>query len=129
MENLLVIFPDTLKEHQINPKMITKTTLLPTAMLALLISGCGGPPHESAKAESALCTAIMDTNLARQCTAAGSTAAVVIESDDDEVARETCDKIASRITQVTSKLSGNWQLLIFSPYRSDKQNAACPLHQ
>ena len=108
--------------------MITKTTLLTAAMLALSIAGCSGPPHESAKAESALCTAIMDTNLARQCTATGSTAAVVIESDDDEVARETCAKIASKIKAVSTRLSGNWQLEIFSPYRSDKQNAACPLH-
>ncbi len=108
--------------------MITKTTLLPTAMLALSIAGCGGSHHESAKAETALCTAIMDTNLARQCTASGSTAAVIIESDDDEAARETCAKIASKITAVSSRLSGNWQLQIFSPYRSDKEIATCPLH-
>ena len=118
------------RRHQTTHPIMTPTkTLLPTALLALTLAGCSGSPHESAKAETALCTAIMDTNLARQCTAAGSTAAVVIESDDDEVARETCAKIASRITQVTSRLSGNWQLQIFSPYRSDKQNASCPLHQ
>ena len=108
--------------------MIKKTTLLPTAMLALSIAGCGGQPHESAKAETALCTAIMDTNLARQCTAAGSTAAVIIESDDDEAARETCAKIASKITAVSARLTGNWRLEIFSPYRSDKETATCPLH-
>ena len=108
--------------------MITKTTLLLSTMLALLIASCSGSPHESAKAETALCTAIMDTNLARQCTATGSTAAVIIESDDDEVARETCAKITTKIAPLTAKLSGNWQLQIFSPYRDDKQTAACPLH-
>ena len=53
---------------------------------------------------------------------------VVIESDDDEVARETCTKITTEIKPVSSRLSGTWQLQIFSPYRSDKQTAACPLH-
>lgn len=71
----------------------------------------------------------MDTNLARQCKVGNSTAVVVIENDDDEAGREACAKIASSIARVSAKLSGNWQLQIFSPYRSDKQIASCALHR
>ena len=106
---------------------ISKNFLL-LAMLALTLAGCGVSHHESAKAETALCTAVMDTGLAKQCTAGNTMVSVVIESDDDEVAREICAKIALEIKPVSTKLSGNWQLQIFSPYRSDKQTAACPLH-
>ena len=109
--------------------MTPAKTLLPTALLALTLAGCSGSPHESAKAETALCTAIMDTNLARQCKVENSTAAVVIESDDDEAAREACAKISSGISKFSAKLSGSWQLQIFSPYRSDKEIASCSLHQ
>lgn len=105
----------------------TKTLLLP-AMLALTLAGCGVSHHEPAKAETALCTAVMDTGLAKQCTAGNTMVSVVIESDDDEAARETCAKIITEIKPISSKLSGTWQLQIFSPYRSDKQTAACPLH-
>jgi hypothetical protein len=106
-------------------KIIEKTL---TAMLALTLAGCGSSHHESAKAEAAICTAIMDTNLARQCKVENSTAAIVIESDDDEAAREACAKIAAGISRVSAKLSGSWQLEIFSPYRTDKQIASCELH-
>ncbi len=94
----------------------------------LLISGCGSQ-HQQTKAEEALCTAIMDTNLASQCRVENSTAAVVIDSDDDEAGREACAKIATGISKVSAKLSGNWKLEVFSPYRSDKETASCPLRQ
>ncbi len=95
----------------------------------LMTTGCGSSQHQQAKAEAALCTAIMDTSLARQCRVENSTAEVVIDSDDDEAGREACAKISSGISKFSAKLTGSWQLQIFSPYRTDKEIASCPLHQ
>ncbi len=94
-----------------------------------MLAGCGGSHHESAKAEAAICTAIMDTNLASQCRVENSTAAVVIASDDDEAGREACAKISSGISMFSAKLTGSWRLAIFSPYRTDKEIASCELHK
>lgn len=112
---------------------MTKTTktLLLLAMLTLMVSACSDSQQGTDKtgaAADALCPAILNTGLAKQCTVSKSSVDVVIESDDDEVARETCTKITTEIKPLTAKLAGNWQLQIFSPYRSDKQTAACPLH-
>ena len=93
-----------------------------------MTAGCGSSQHHSARAEEALCTAIMDTNLASQCRVENSTAAVVIASDDDEAGREACTRISSIISKTSAKLSGSWRLAIFSPYRTDKEIASCSLH-
>ncbi len=111
--------------------MTTKTTLL-LAILALMISACSDSKQGADKtgaAADALCPAILKTGLANQCTVNESTVNVIINSDDDEVARESCAIITAKIKPRTTQLSGAWQLQIFSPYRSDKQTATCPLHE
>ncbi len=107
--------------------MMTKTITL--LLATLMIGGCGSA-QRSTDDTSKLCSAIMDTNLASLCAvnSRDATVDVTIGSDDDEVARETCEQLAKKLTPLTSQVSGAWQLQIFTPYRSDKHTANCKLH-
>ena len=107
--------------------MMTKTTTL--LLATLMIAGCSNS-QRSNDDTSRLCPAIMDTNLASLCAVNSreATVDITIGSDDDEVARETCDHIVKKLASLTSRISGAWQLQIFTPYRSDKHTASCKLH-
>lgn len=113
---------------------MTRTALL-FAILALTSTGCGNSetqqtPGKTADDTSKLCPAIAAAGLAKQCrvdTGYGSVD-VVVDSFDDEVARNACAHIADKLSPLTAQLSGPWKLQIFSPYRSDKPTATCVLH-
>ncbi|MGB9093065.1 MAG: hypothetical protein WCB93_03025 [Gallionella sp.] len=116
--------------------MTRKILLLPMLALSLAIAGCGrsqqdtARPGQAAGDTSGLCSAIQRTGLAAQCEVSGSdsTVRVMIDNNDDEAARNICAGIAGRIAQQTTRLSTQWMLQVYSPYRSDKPLARCPLH-
>ncbi len=119
---------------------MTKTTLLLVILaLFLTISGCGNSDSQQKSAPgkpgaaddtSRLCSSIEGAGLAKQCSVNSRNSAVdvMIDSNDDEVARNTCADVANKMTQLTAHFSGFWKLQIFSPYRSDKPMATCVLH-
>lgn len=125
-----------------NPKMdkMTKTALLLAIFtLPLTIGGCGNSdsqqgavPLKQAAADdtSRLCSSIEATGLTKQCAVntLDSSVHVTIDSFDDEAARNVCADVANRMGQLTARFSGQWMLQVFSPYRSDKPMATCPLH-
>ena len=105
------------------------------AVLALTLGGCspGETQQTAAKAAddtSKLCPAIAATGLTKQCTVNTGYASVdvVVDSFDEEVARNACAHIADALSPLTARLSGSWKLQTFSPYRSDKPTATCVLH-
>ena len=105
------------------------------AALALTITGCGNSetqqaPRKTADDTSKLCPAIAATGLYKQCTVdtGYGSVDVVVDSFDDEVARNACAHLADKLSPLTAQLSGPWKLQIFSPYRSDKPTATCVLH-
>ena len=108
---------------------MTKTTRTTLLLVLFATAGCGGS-QRSTDDTSRLCPAIVSASLVKQCTVNSRESAidVTIDSDDDEVARETCDHIVEKIKPLTSQFSGSWQLQIFTPYRSDKHTASCKLH-
>jgi len=119
---------------------MTKTALLLVIFtLPLMISGCGNSdsqqgsvPLKSAAADdtSQLCSSIEGTGLAKQCAVNNrdNTVHVTIDSFDDEAARNVCADVANKMAQLTARFSDRWMLQVFSPYRSDKPMATCPLH-
>ncbi len=118
----------------------TKTVLMLVILaLPLVISGCGnsGSQQDSAPSRqtaaddtSKLCSSIQGTGLTKQCTvnSRDSTIHVMIDNNDDEVARNICADVANRTAQQTAHLSGQWVLQVYSPYRNDKPLATCLLH-
>jgi len=119
--------------------MTRAALLLVILALYLTLAGCGNSdkPQESASAKSGaaedvpgLCSSIVGGGLAKQCTVNSreGLVGVMIDSFDDEVARNVCADIAGKTTQLTAHLSGQWKLQVFSPYRSDKPLATCLLH-
>ena len=118
---------------------MTRTALLIMIALQLTLAGCGKSDKQqvpaSAKPSAAedmpgLCSSIVGAGLAKQCTVNSreGLVGVMIDSFDDEVARNACADIAGKTTQLTAHLSGRWELQVFSPYRSDKPMATCLLH-
>ena len=118
---------------------MTRMCLL-RAILApsIFLAGCGdsdkhpGSPAGKpgvANEISGICRTITATGLVKQCTINGHDNAVevIIDSFDDEVARNVCAEIADKTTRLNVRLSGEWKLQVFSPYRSDKPMAACYL--
>ena len=117
-----------------------KTDLLPVILTLLLtISGCGNSDSQQDAAQrkpaaaddtSQLCSSIEAAGLAKQCSvnSRNSTVEVIIDSNDDEVARNICAGAAEKLTQLTAHFSASWKLQVFSPYRSDKPLASCPLY-
>jgi hypothetical protein len=80
---------------------------------------------------SQLCSSIVEgSSLAKQCAVNNryNEVGVTINSNDDEVARNTCADIANKVTKLTAHFSASWKLQIYSPYRSDKPMATCLLH-
>ena len=113
--------------------------LLAMLVLSLMLAGCGDSDTQQEPASgktgaaddtSGLCLSIEGTGLAKQCAAnsRGNTIDVMIDSYDDEVARNICADIAHKTTQLTAHISGLWRLQVFSPYRRDKPMATCLLH-
>lgn len=119
--------------HSSNMTDMTKRALL-LLMFALpvAISGCGNsvPPQQAVDDTSQLCPAIVGTGLARQCTVSSSdqTIHITIDSFDDNAARNACADVVNRVAKQTAHLSAQWMLQVYSPYRSDKALATCPLH-
>ncbi len=113
---------------------MTKTALLLVIFtLPLVISGCGKsaqPNNAAADDTSRLCSSVVGTGLTKQCTAytRDSTVHITIDSFDDDAARIACADIANRMAQLTAHFSGKWMLQVYSPYRSDKPLATCPLY-
>ncbi|MGA7596042.1 MAG: hypothetical protein WCA64_12690 [Gallionella sp.] len=116
--------------------LASRALLLSLLVLSLAIAGCGRPhqgsarPGQTAGDTSGLCPAIQRTGLAAQCevSRSDSTVHVMIDNDDDEVARNVCAGVAGRIAQQTALLPAQWMLQVYSPYRNDKPLATCPLH-
>jgi hypothetical protein len=113
--------------------------LLVILVMPLTIAGCGDSDSlqtsvavKPATGEDAskLCAAIEASGLARQCTISSrfNTIGVIIDSNDDEVGRNVCAAIANKFSPLTSHFSDHWKLQVFSPYRSDKPMATCPLY-
>lgn len=119
---------------------MTKTALLLVILaLPLTFTGCDNSDSQqestpgkpgAADDTSKLCSSIEGTGLAKQCSVNSRYSAVdvIIDSNDDEVARNICADVANKMTQLTAHFSGPWKLQIFSPYRSDKPMATCLLH-
>jgi len=119
---------------------MTKTPLqLVILTLLLTITGCGDSDSQKQSAPgmpvtaddtSQLCSSIEGVGLAKQCSVNSRYSAVdvIIDSNDDEVARNICADVAGKMTQLTARFSVPWKLQIFSPYRSDKPMATCLLH-
>jgi hypothetical protein len=119
---------------------MTKAALLLVIFtLPLTITGCGnsGSQQDSAPSRqmaaddtSKLCSSIQGTGLTKQCTvnSRDSTIHVMIDNNDDEVARNICADVANRTAQQMAHLSGQWVLQVYSLYRSDKPLATCALH-
>jgi len=111
----------------------TKWLIILFAALALpaMVAGCGKSdtrPVTSAETNK-LCGAIQDTGLTKQCIANSLNNMVVIVIDtNDEAARNLCVDIANKMKPLTSDLTGQWKLQIFSPFRDDKPLAYCMLH-
>lgn len=105
------------------------------AALALTLAGCSPSetqqtPGNAADDTTKLCPAIAATGLTKHCevnTGEGSVG-VVVDSFDEEVARNACAHIAEKLSPLTARLAGSWKLQTFSPYRSDKPTATCVLH-
>ena len=106
---------------------------------SMAISGCGRSDSQRGAASgkqseaddaSLLCASIEGAGLASQCSVNSrfGTIDVMIDSNDDEVARKTCANIANRMTQLTAHFSSSWKLQILSPLRRDKPMAVCVLH-
>jgi hypothetical protein len=114
-------------------RIAKKTLMLLMLALPLTISGCGKsvPPNGAAADDtSRLCSSIVATGFTKQCAAytGDSTVHITIDSLDDEAARNVCADVANRMAQLTANFSGKWILQVFSPYRSDKPLATCPLY-
>ncbi|MCG6933131.1 MAG: hypothetical protein LJE57_05785 [Gallionella sp.] len=112
--------------------MTRKTLLLTMLALSVAIAGCGRSQQGAPRQEdmSGLCPAIQHTGLTKQCAVSGFDSAVhvMIANDDDEVARNVCAEVVNRIAQQAARLPAQWMLQVYSPYRSDKPLATCPLH-
>ncbi len=119
--------------------MTNKAIAIAIFALILLAGGCGQSGSQqgalaarqtTAQDTSALCPAIEGTGLIKQCTvnSQDKTVHVVIDNNDDQVARSTCADVVSRMAQSNAGLSAQWMLQVYSPYRDDKPLAACPLH-
>jgi hypothetical protein len=104
-----------------------------------MITGCGNSDSQqesvsgkpgAADDTSKLCSSIEGTGLVKQCSVNSrySEVGVIIDNNDDEVARNICADVANKMTQLTANFSSSWKLQIFSPYRSDKPMATCLLH-
>jgi hypothetical protein len=107
--------------------------LLAIFTLLLMIAGCGksGSLNGAAADDtSRLCSSITGAGLAKQCAAYTSdgTIHITIDSFDDDAARNVCADVANRMASLTAHFSGKWMLQVFSPYRSDKPLATCPLY-
>jgi hypothetical protein len=118
-------------------KNMTRTSLLLlTVALLLPFGGCGNSDKQqeavSGKAGTAkdtpeICSSIMVAGLVKGCAVNNHDTAidVTIDSMDDEVARNICTKIVDMTTRLSVHLAGQWKLRVFSPYRRDKELAAC----
>jgi hypothetical protein len=118
---------------------MTRTSLLLlTVALLLPLSGCGNSDKQreavSGKAGTAkdtpeICSPIMVAGLVKQCAVNNHDSAidVTIDSMDDEVARNICAEIVDMTTRLSTHFAGRWKLRVFSPYRKDKELAACIL--
>ena len=119
---------------------MTRTARLPVILaLYLALAGCGNSDKQQEPATAkpgaaddmaGLCSSIVGAGLAKQCTVNSreSLVGMMIDSFDDEVARNACADIVSKTTQQTAHLSRQWKLQVFSPYRSDKPLATCLLN-
>jgi hypothetical protein len=114
-------------------KMTKTALLLAIFTLPLMIGGCGKsvqPSNATADDTSRLCSSVLGAGLDKQCAAhtSDSTVHIIIDSFDDEAARNACADIANKMAQLTADFSGKWMLQVYSLYRSDKPLATCPLY-
>lgn len=119
---------------------MAKTALLLVILaLFLQLAGCDNSGNQQGAASVkpgaandvyGLCAAIEGDRFAKQCAvnSRDNVVDVTIDSFDDEVARNICSDIVNKAAHLTAHLSGQWQLQVFSPYRSDKPIAVCRLH-
>ena len=120
-------------------EMTRSARVLVTVVLLAQLGGCGDSEkrHEDSSAKAGgtngmqeICSFVMRERLAGQCVVNGrdNVVEITVDSFDDEVARNACADIAAKTEHLAAHLSGQWKLRVFSPYRSDKSLAACPLN-
>ena len=108
---------------------------LPALMLSVItvfvMNGCSKPEDTPAGTAdtNGICSTISESGLAGKCAVNSHerTIAIVV-STSDEAAWNLCDALASKLKPSTGKLTGQWKLQLFSPYRDDKPIAYCPLY-
>lgn len=109
-----------------------RSLLTPFAAFALCatLAACSKPDSQPAATAQTdkLCAAIKDAGYAKKCSAnpRDRTVGIVVDTSDDQAARERCASIASS-KPMAAGLGGQWQLQVYSPYRDDKPLAECPL--
>jgi hypothetical protein len=119
--------------------MAKAAPLLVILSLFLQLAGCDSSGNQkratpvepgAANDTYGLCAAIEGDGLAKQCAfnSRDNVVDITIESFDDEVARNICSDIVNKTAHLTADLPGQWQLQVFSPYRSDKPITSCRLH-
>ena len=119
--------------------MTRSAIVLVTVALLLPFAGCGDSDrqYEASSGKDGgtndmqeICSFIQREKLAGQCVvdSRDNVVEITINSFDDETARNVCADIADKTEHLTTHLSGQWKLQVFSPYRSDKAMAACYFH-
>ena len=93
-----------------------------------MTAGCnqsGSSP--SANDNNTLCSAITDAKVLHCSVNSREHSVAIVIDTSDEAAWNLCTDIAQKLKPQTSSLTGQWKLLIYSPYRDDKPQAYCPL--
>jgi hypothetical protein len=111
--------------------MKSTTLLLATLALSTMITGCNPATQSSIEPEMAkkLCRAILNNGLSPLCMPSDEhrTIGIMLDSNDDELARKLCLNVANKLKPMMVDFSGQWRLEVFAPLRSDKPLSYCVL--
>lgn len=111
--------------------MKNTTLLLATLTLSTMIAGCNPENQSPVAPEMAkkLCRAILNNGLSPLCMPSDEhqTIGIMLDSNDDEMARKLCAHVANKLKPMMTDFSGQWRLEVFAPLRNDKPLNYCVL--